>query len=647
MLAKLVDAPFDDDAWLFELKWDGYRAIATINEGEVKLYSRKGNVFDRYEEVEEEMRKLPFNAVMDGEVIILKEEGRADFQLLQNIDSNPDMPLAFYAFDLLHFNGYDLSKVPLIERKRLLEEVLPESDILLYSEHFENTGLKIYDFAAKHELEGIIGKRKNSLYSSGKRSSEWVKIKTQKHQEAVIVGFTEPRGSREYFGSLVLAAHQAGKLTYIGNSGGGFTEKMLKELYDKMKKLTVKTAPAAEKLPKTKDITWIKPKLVVELSFSEWTADKTMRHPIFRGMREDKSPKEVVLEVETGSVVPDVKSSPAKGDTSPKKPVIKSQNHLWRKPSNTKKPETLKHDAKEQIITLDGHKIKLTNLDKVLWPEDNYTKRDLIEYYLNISAYILPYIIDRPQSQNRFPNGIHGKSFYKKDMKGDAPEWAETLALPSDSHSGMINYLICNDKATLIYMAQLACIEINPWNSRKQHMDMPDWIVMDIDPSEKNTFDEVVEAALAVKEVLDLAGIEGYPKTSGSSGIHIYIPMGAKYTYDQGKMFANIIAEMVHEMLPATTTIERMTKNRGDKIYIDYLQNRRGQTLAAAYSVRPKEGATVSTPLRWEEVRPGLLPTDFTIRNIFNRLDRLGDIFRPVIGPGIDMKKALGRLSGE
>jgi len=296
-----------------------------------------------------------------------------------------------------------------------------------------------------------------------------------------------------------------------------------------------------------------------------------------------------------------------------------------------------------ESLTIDGIKLSITHPDKILWPEEGYTKADLINYYRFVAKYILPHVKERPQSQHRYPNGIHGQSFYKKNME-EAPEWAETFDVPNESEGGNTHYLICNNEATLVYMANLACIELNPWNSRTTSLEYPDWIVLDIDPSPTNTFDEVVETALVIKSVLDKIKVDSYPKTSGATGLHVYIPMGAQYSYEQARMFANIVAEHAHAQLTRFTSLVRNLKERGNKIYIDFLQNSKGQTLASAYSVRPMTWATVSTPLRWDEVKPGLLPAHFHIKNVPDRLKKTGDIFKPVLGKGIDLEKCLSLL---
>ncbi len=285
----------------------------------------------------------------------------------------------------------------------------------------------------------------------------------------------------------------------------------------------------------------------------------------------------------------------------------------------------------------------LTNLDKIFWPKEKYTKGDVIKYYEKIADYILPYLKDRPESLNRHPNGIAGDSFFQKDMDHTPPTWVKTQKVYSESNEQDINYLVCNNPPTLLYMANLGCIEINPWFSTTKHLDKPDYAVLDLDPEDIG-FDKVIEVALEAHKILSKLKVDHYPKTSGATGIHIFIPLGAKYTYEQAKHFTQLIAVLVNKALPEITSLERNPQRRQKRIYLDYLQNRKGQTLAAPYSLRPKPGAPVSTPLEWKEVKKGLKPTNFTIKNIFTRLQKKGDLFKPVLGKGIDLKAALKQI---
>ena len=360
------------------------------------------------------------------------------------------------------------------------------------------------------------------------------------------------------------------------------------------------------------------PKLVCTIKYSERTADNMFRHPVFVGMREDKTPEDLL-------------------DESLKETEELNSNE------DVKESNTNKISAEKKKTT--GKKeVKFTNLDKLYWEKEKITKGDLINYYQQVSEYILPYLKDRAESLNRHPNGIDGESFYHKDAGGEAPKWVDTTTVYSESSKKEIEYIVCNNKDTLGYLNNLGCIELNPWNSRVQSPDQPDYMIIDLDPSPKNSFEQVIEVALMTKEILDKFKIPPYCKTSGSTGIHIFVPMGAKYTYDQVKDFAHIIVQLVMQKLPDITTLERTVKKRGPKIYLDYLQNRSGQTVASVYSVRPKPGATVSMPLDWDEVKEGLQIGDFTINNALERIKRKGDIFAPVLGEGIDMGKALERI---
>lgn len=666
MLAKIKEEPFDNEDWLFELKYDGYRAIAEIGKGEVNIYSRNLNSFNsKFKPLVKKLQKLGHEAVLDGEVVILNKEGKPEFQLLQNFQKTRKGDLHFYVFDLLYLNGYELFDLPLIERKRFLKEIISELDdpAIIYSDHIFSEGVSFFKEAQESEMEGIIAKKADSTYHTNSRSNNWLKVKTSMRQEAVIAGFTEPRGSRKTFGALVLGVHDKGKLQYIGHTGGGFNSASLKAIMEKMTPLIRKTSPFPNKIQTNTPVTWIKPELVCEISFSEWTEDGSMRHPIFQGLREDKGAKEVVREAP--DEIPDgkklenkkekaTKKSDGTSKTKKAKEAIPEPSTKSEKPKKTEKtekksssknalPKIAKGD-RDKEVELDGRTLQLTSLDKVYWPEEGYTKGDVIQHYLEVSEFILPYLKDRPENMLRHPNGIGEKGFFHKDVSELNMEWLETVEVYSESNDKDIQYLICNNQATLTYMNQLGCIEINPWNSRVQSLENPDWIVIDLDPAD-NTFDEVIETALAVKEVLDKAGAESFIKTSGSSGMHIFIPMGAKYDYEQAKNFAHVIAQLTHEKLPKLTSLKRSPKERKKQIYLDYLQNRKGQTLSVVYSVRPKPGATVSTPLKWEEVKKGLHPSQFTIKNTTKRLKKHGDLFKGILGKGVDMEKCLENLS--
>jgi bifunctional non-homologous end joining protein LigD len=614
MLAKLHDKAFDREGWIFEIKWDGYRAVAEVNGKNSRLYSRNGLAFENeYAVVFEELKRIKKKMVLDGEIVAFGENGMPSFQAIQQYDP-ATTPLVYYVFDILSLNGKSLKNSPLLERKQILKDLLPESDIIKYCDHVEDNGKEFFELMQKQGLEGMIAKRGDSRYIEDSRSSDWLKVKHMLTDEAVIAGYTAPRGGRNYFGALILGSYENGKLKYIGHTGTGFNQKTLKEVYGKLQDLVTDTSPFEDKIKVNSPVTWVKPKLVCNLKFTEVTADGNRRHPVFMGLRKDKAAKEVKLEA----------------------------------PVETEKaePVTVEQKAMQKTTTISGKKLALTNLDKVYWPEEGYTKGDVINYYSEMAKHMIKYLKGRPQSLMRTPNGITGGAFYHKDAGENAPDWMETYPVWSDSSNKTVDYLLCNDKPSLLYIANLGCIEINPWNSTIKKPDHPDYFIMDIDPSEKNSFDQVIECAQVIKEILDKAGAESYCKTSGSTGLHIYVPLGAKYTYEEAKQFAEMIAQFAQEQLPGFTTLERSLSKRGkDRIYIDYLQNRRGQTLSSVYSLRPKPGAPVSTPLEWKEVKKGLQPTDFNIENIFKRIEKKGDLFAPVLGKGIDMLKAIKKLS--
>jgi len=614
MLAKSFEKAFDDEDWIFEIKWDGYRAVADLSNKKSLFYSRNGISFlSKFDKVSNDFDQQKHKMILDGEIVAYDENGKPNFQLLQQIGDNPNLALVYQVFDLLWLNGHSTEEIPLIQRKELLKEALIETDVIKYCDHIPAKGIAFFNQMKKMQLEGMIAKKSDSLYIENHRSSDWLKIKFTNTEEVIICGFTEPRGSRQGFGALILGKYIDGKLIYAGHTGTGFNKESLNLLHERLKKIVSKTSPF-ETIPKTNmPVTWTKSELVCEIKYSEITKDGIFRHPVFVAIREDKNPQDI-----------NEKSKEMKTKIPAKKTSI---------------------SEKEKEITLDKHQVKLTNQDKIYFPKDEITKGDVIEYYQSVANYILPHLKNRPLSLNRFPNGIDEQSFYQKDASDNIPDWIKTTQVYSESNDKYIDYIYCNDKATLAYLNNLGCIDLNPWNSSLPDLEHPDFMVLDLDPSKKNSFDDVIETALQVNEVLNSIKVKGYCKTSGSTGIHIYIPMGGKYDFDQVKDFAHILMKQVNENLPKITTLERSLQKRDDKkIYLDYLQNRTGQTLASAYSLRPKEGASVSMPLEWEELKPGLKPTDFNIHNALERIKEKGDLFKPVLGKGIDMMKALELL---
>jgi len=631
MLAHIGKEPFDDSEWIFEVKYDGYRALAVINPPEDPvLYSRNHLSFNKlFKPVVDQLKKIKHTAVVDGEVVIEDDAGRSGFQLLQNYQKTGKGTLKYYVFDLLSLDGNDIRQLPLTERKELLQLLLKKYKLtnIIYSEHITGKGKDFYRKAQKKNQEGIMAKNANSPYRSGKRTNDWLKIKINQQEEAVIIGITEPQGSRSHFGAIVLGQYNNSRLSYIGMCGTGFTESTLHDLYRKFRLHFRKTSPLAETIKLRNKIQWIDPVYVCQVKFTEKTNSGQLRHPVYLGLRIDKTAGDVKMEPEN------------------KKSKVSRKEIKETKSTSPVRKDEKSTAKKSQVIRIGGKSLVLTNQDKIYFPEDGITKGDIVNYYREIADFILPYLKNRPQSLNRFPNGINGPSFYHKDMETtQLPSWAKTAEVYSESTGKPIDYLLCNDTATLVYMANLGCIEINPWNSRIQKPEYPDWLVIDLDPG-KISFTEVVKTARMVKEVLDEFGAPSFCKTSGATGLHIYLPLGARYEYDIVKQFAELIAVTVNARLPDITSIERTVSKRKNKIYIDFLQNRRGQTLAAPYSARPRKGATVSTPLDWSEVNNKLNPGDFTIKNIFRRLDKKGDLWAPVIGKGINLDKLLRKMT--
>ena len=629
MLATITDKAFDDEEWVFENKYDGYRTVAVINEGEVDLYSRNEISFNtNFKPIAKELTKIDYNVVLDGEVVVEDENGKDSFQMLQNYLKTGEGNLKYYVFDLLNLENNVITKLSLLDRKELLKILFNKYkfDNIFYAEHIFKEGIKQFERATKNKEEGIVAKKADSIYISDKRSNEWLKIKTSNQEEAIIIGITEPKNSRKYFGAILLAQYDGKKLQYIGKCGTGFTEQILEELYTKLKPHFTTDSTLSKKTGLREKVQWVKPKLVCQIKYSEWTRDKHLRHPVYLGLRMDKKPSEVLL--------------PENLNTS--KEVTNEEKPEEMEEIKTNKAETTTEN--DYDLKVGKTVLHLTNQNKIYFPKDKITKGEIVQYYNEVADLMLPYLKNRPQSLNRFPNGIDGSSFYQKEIDLDkSPSWLKTKKIFSESNDADVNYLICNDKETLLYMANLGCIEINPWNSTIQHIENPDWLVIDIDPDQQD-FTEVVKTALTVKDVMDELETECLCKTSGATGLHVYIPLGAQYDYDSTKILAELIAKEVQSRLPDTTSLERSIKKRDHKIYIDYLQNRRGQTLAAPYSVRPKPGAPVSTPLEWSEVNDKLHPSQFTIKNALSRFEKKGDLWTPVLEKGANVKKIIKKI---
>lgn len=606
MLCTLVEQAFNREDWLFEIKWDGYRALAAKKDKHLELYSRTGQDFSsHYPPVFEALHNLQHNVILDGEVVVVDKDGKPHFEWLQGWRTNPQGHLVYYVFDLLWVDGRDLRDMPLRERKQLLKSLLPNNPHIRYSDHIATEGVELFEKIRGQALEGIIAKRGDSPYREGSRGNNWLKIKAHSRQEVVVGGFTEPRGGRKHLGSLLLGVYDKGEFVYVGHSGGGIPDNARKELRARLEKIERKTSPFSTEPKPNAPVHWVRPEVVAEMSFTEWTADGSMRHPTYEGLRADKKPWDVHREK------PKAKQVPA--------------------------PTT-----KQDTAAPAGGRLSLSHLDKVFFPEHGYTKGDLIKYYQTVADYILPYLKDRPLSLLRQPGGVKDHGFFQKNME-HLPGWVPSADIYSETHQGTMHWMVGGDLDTLLYAVQLGSIEINPWNSRVGSLEEPDWLVIDLDP-EGVTFQDVIRVALTTKQVCDEWRVPCYPKTSGKTGIHIYVPLGAQYSYEQARNFAHLLAMEINRHEPELTSLERSPAKRPHKIYLDYLQNRQSQTLAAPYAVRPTADASVSTPLHWSEVTPKLTPSQFTIKNIPRRLAQTGDLWKPVMGKGIDLAATLEHI---
>lgn len=637
MLAGTQKLPFDDPDWIFEIKYDGYRAIAERNGSEIRLYSRNGVSFSNfYPDILKSLScpEIQHDFVIDGEIVVLDDKGKPNFGLLQGYDEleskSLEYPLIYYVFDLLFLDQKDLRFLPLCQRKELLKTLLIQwdNDIIRYTDHIDKQGKAFFSLSTELHLEGIMAKKVSSIYRSGVRSKEWLKIKNEQIHEGIIIGYTKAQGNRNYFGSLLLADYRENKLKYMGNTGSGFSEKTLVYLWDQMQPLIISKSPIEDSIKLKMPVTWLEPRLRCQVKYTEQTSAGNLRHPVFLGLTEGSEKDSLHIP----------KNKPDKGSKINPKISI---------PMPTAKISSLKLEKNNEIasqMTIHGHCLELSHLDKLYWPKDNISKGQMLEYYQAVSPYLLPYLKNRPLSLRRNPNGILDEGFFHKNAGENSPKWINTYNRGSKESEKIIHYLVCNNIESLLYIINLGSIELNPWNSVVRNINCPSYLILDLDPSPGNNFQEVVETATFIHSILEKAGISCYPKTSGATGIHVYIPLGGNYTYVQSKDFAHLIAQITARALPKITSLERSLEKRGSKIYVDFLQNEIGQTVACAYSLRPKPGAPVSCPLHWKEVNYKLDPLEFNLHTMPRRIEDFGDLFKPILGKGINMVKALQEL---
>ena len=614
MLATLAERPFSGKEWLFEIKYDGVRLMASRAGDTVELYGRSGRAIrGRYPELVAALRRLPVERfLLDGEIVALDESGKPSFQRLQARMglTNPldieraaaQVPVIGIFFDCPALDGHDLRRLPLLERKALLKSFLPPLGPVRFGDHVLEHGEAFFDAASAERLEGIVAKKVGSLYAGG-RSREWVKIKCQRRQEFVIGGYTAPQGSRGYFGALHLGLHDGPRLVYVSKVGTGFDQAGLKALWERLQPLRRDTSPFEVGSPAGRGHHWVEPRLVCEVRFTEWTKDGGIRHPAFLGLRDDKRPED--CRRETSVSIPIEPPSPAQQTDLPK--------------------------------------TKITNPKKIFWPAEGYTKGDLIAYYEAVAPILLPYLRDRPLVLTRYPDGIAGKSFFQKDAPEFVPAWVRTERIYSKDAEREIDYFIVNDSETLRYVVNLGTIPLHLWSSRLGSLDRPDWLILDLDPKGA-PFADVVRVARELHGILDELGLPSYVKTSGATGLHILVPLGARYTHEEARTFARLLALLGVEAASEIATIARPIKLRQGKVYIDFVQNGHGRTIAAPFSARPLPGAPASCPLRWEEVTPELDPARFTIKTLPLRFETMPDPLAPVLTGSIDVAAAIARI---
>lgn len=628
MLATLSSKLPTGPEWIFEPKWDGVRSLCFIRDGQVSLVSRTGKPMDQqYSELTDLPRILNVSeAIIDGEIVAVDDKGRPSFSVLQSrIGASAakskklaeTTPVFLFAFDLLYLNGYDLRGATLLDRKALLKSLIPQSPLVRLSEHFTD-GHQLFEAAKANDLEGVVAKRSGSRYES-RRSTDWMKIKIHQENDFIICGFT--RGEREPFGALVLCYWNNGKLHFAGNVGTGFTQKTLDQVHALLKPLIVKKSPLV-KIPKIPEpITWTEPKLVCAIKYMEWIKDGHLRAPVFLGLRDDVDPSDCTYALPGTEPEPTPEPEPA---SAPAKLLTSSKA--------------------EEHLTINGRALKFTNLNKVYFPREGYTKRDVINYYHAVAPLILPHLKDRPLSLKRYPDGIEGEYFFQKNAALGTPDWMRTQLIDSEHRGEPIKFLFADDEASLLYLTNLGCIDQNPWMSRINSLDHPDFMLIDLDPV-SCTFDRIVEAALLVKRMLDKLQLQGCPKTTGGDGLHIYVPLAPEYSYEQVRSFCEILARIASSQRPDLFTTPRSVEKREKgKVYFDYLQISSGKTIAAPYVLRAYPGAPAATPLRWNEVAPGLTPDKFTLATVLDRFARVGDLFSPVLTNPQHIEPALAKV---
>ena len=652
MLAETADGPFSRPGWLFEPKLDGYRVLAVRRGGETRLLTRNTNdCTEAFPEIARAVAALPFDRVLlDGEVVALDDSGRPSFQRLQGrarlrrpIDirhASVETPVIYYAFDLLGFGDFDPRPLPLTARKAVLQQLLPPVGALRYLEHVDEDGEALYREAERLGLEGMVGKKAAAPYKAG-RSAVWLKVRSRLTGDFVVVGFTAPKGSRGGFGALQLGEYVDGQLCYVGRVGTGFNERQLAEVSRKLKAQARPAPSCGGPVPAEKGTTWVEPTMVVEVEYTEWTEETLLRQPVFVRFREDKRPEECRR---TGG-----RADGRSQQVGQAQQVGRDESAVGGDVSTGETAPGKKGGARRVAAARNAEELpfELTNVKKVYWPDDGYTKGDMLEYYRAIAPCLLPYLRGRPVVMTRFPDGIAGKSFFQKDAPGFAPDWIRTERMWSEDTQREIDYFVCDDVASLLYVINLGSIPLHIWASRAPTLERPDWCVLDLDPKGA-PFEQVVEVALEARKLAERIALPLFVKTSGSSGLHLLVPLGRQCTHEQSRSLGELLARYLVAKLPNITTIARQVSRRDGRVYVDYLQNGSGKLLVAPFSVRALPGAPVSMPLAWREVNRKLDIRAHTIKNAPERMRKLKkDPLAAVLETVPDLGAALERLMAE
>jgi bifunctional non-homologous end joining protein LigD len=653
MLATMHPEPMSRDGWFYELKYDGYRVVACASGRAGTLHYRSGiETGAAFPEITRTLAALPYeHLVIDGEVVVLDADARPNFARLQKralLGRSRDIetamrehPVILYAFDLLGFEDYDLRGLPLRERKRRLASLLPTAGAVRFADHIERDGLLLWRHVVALGLEGMVAKRADSTYTAG-RGDAWLKIRIEHTADLVVVGYTEPEGTRPHLGALHLAAHRDGGLVYCGKVGSGFDDATLKALHARLGGTEIE-APAFAGTPLAGRSThWVAPSFAVEVRFKHVTDDGMLRHPVFLRIRDDKPLSECVLVAESfaehGSTVSATGRDATRGPSDGR-----------ARDDDARGDDAREDDARGDdvpIVVPDaqaGHRVVVSNPDKLFWPDDGYRKRDLVGFYREVAPWLLHYLRDRPLVLTRFPDGIAGKSFFQKNAPPYIPSWLRTKTMWSEHAQREIEYFVCDEVDAIAYVANLATIPLHVWGSRLVDLAHPDWCILDLDPKGA-PFPDVVRIAFRIRELCEEIGLVPYLKTSGSTGLHVLVPLGRTCTFDQCRQLGEVLAQVVVGDLPEIATVERHIPSRRGRVYIDFGQNGHGRLLVAPLSVRPLPRAPVSTPLRWDELHASLDPHDFNMATVPRRLAANGDPLAAVLDGRPDLPAVLARL---